>query len=617
MFQQAIVYISSRAKLAMFIDGLDEFEGNCYALISLVQSCVESPIKICVSSRPWVEFEGAFGDCPRLKMEDLTHQDISDYVFAKFEADTQFKSLQRRQARVAKELIESIVKKSSGVFLWVTIVVASLLAGIGAGDRVEDLQKRLGLLPAEIKNLYERILENVDSGYREHTAQLLKLMAAFKSQPSPLLFWYADEVDFMNRAIKEDPNTVTRHEALERVEDIRRRLNSRCEGLLEIHKSITTTDQFSSRFEGTVDYLHKTVYEFVCSRRTQRRLRKYLKKPYDANLRIAAAYAALAKGAMTWTRSTGTRDIVNLTGDAKKNSFALSLINCLDHASNVPPDSSTEVVRLVDHLACVNRAIPHNIWLLVNDTTRPYMNRKLPTAYWAQNLTSLERTSRLRSSDKMLCLATSMSVVEYVRARAKPGGCVIAQSVVPGPRRNGLAQLAERIFDKWFGFNKISLLSLVRFSDPESAQILKHLLDRGAKPNMKFSKLGGDLTTTRLTPWEEILAEALRYCVAFEEENKHKDNVLRCVRRMVDGGAKVNLKTVKTARKHASVNINEEEAYRCLKRMKADPDAQFEVVVNDDIHSITYSYFTPTTISSNTLSTTSIQNGNTPRTVRV
>ncbi|RGP59031.1 vegetative incompatibility protein het-e-1 [Fusarium sporotrichioides] len=336
MFQQAIVYISTRAKLAMFIDGLDEFDGNCYDLVSLVQRCVEYPIKICVSSRPWVEFEGAFGDCPRLKMEDLTHQDISDYVFAKFEADTQFKSLQRRQARVAKDLIESIVKKSSGVFLWVTIVVASLLAGIGAGDRVEDLQKRLGLLPAEIKNLYERILENIDSGYREHTAQLLKLMTAFKTQPSPLLFWYADEVNFMNRAIKEDPIDVSRSESLERVEDIRRRLNSRCKGLLEIHKNTTTADQLSPHFGGTVDYLHKTVYEFVCSRRTQRKLRKYLKKPYDANLRIAAAYAALAKGAAN--RVDRIRE-----GDTHTRFLTGSLIACLDHASSVSLDSSKQV----------------------------------------------------------------------------------------------------------------------------------------------------------------------------------------------------------------------------------------------------------------------------------
>ncbi|KAM0361206.1 hypothetical protein ACHAO7_007491 [Fusarium culmorum] len=603
MFQQAIVYISTRARLAMFIDGLDEFEGNCHDLISIVQRCVESPIKICISSRPWVEFEGAFGDCPRLKMEDLSHQDISDYVSAKFEADPQFKSLQRRQARVATELVESIVKKSSGVFLWVTIVVASLLAGIGAGDRVEDLQKRLGLLPAEIKNLYERILENIDSGYREHTAQLLKLMAAFETQPSPLLFWYADEVDFMGRAINEDLTTVSRHEVLERIEDIRRRLNSRCKGLLEINKNVKTASYPSSHFGGTVDYLHKTVYEFVCSRRTQRRLRRYLKKPYDANLRVAAAYAALTKGAVNWTN---TKSRIR---DVQKSHFSLSLISCLDYASRVPPDSSKQVVRLLDHLTCVGPVLRHDIWQLANDL-RPHILHKPPTDSWAKHLASLDRYTVLKnsSSEKMLCLATSMSVVEYVKARAKPGGCVATHRATTTSKRSGLeglGLLAGRMLGKWFGYNKVSLLSLVCLSDPNSKRIIEHLLDKGAKPSMRFSKPSGFILV-RLTPWEEILAEAFRYCIAYEEYNKQKDNVLRCVHLMLDAGAKVNLKTVKTANKHASSNIDEEDAYRCLKRMKADPDARLEVVVNEGpITSSYYTQFTRSVASSYTMSTAS------------
>ncbi|KAL6916156.1 hypothetical protein FSST1_007651 [Fusarium sambucinum] len=602
MFQRATVYISTHAKLAMFIDGLDEFDGNCYDLISLVQSCVESPIKICVSSRPWVEFEGAFGDCPRLKMEDLTHQDISDYVQAKFEADAQFKGLQRRQARVAKELIESIVKKSSGVFLWVTIVVASLLAGIGAGDRVEDLQKRLGLLPAEIKNLYERILENIDPGYREHTAQLLKLMVAFKRSPSPLLFWYADEVDFMDRAIKGESGNLSRDEASERVEDIRRRLNSRCKGLLEVHKGTIPgfVFPFSSRFGGTVDYLHKTVYEFVCSRKTQRRLRKYLKQPYDANLRIAAAYGVLTKSAANWDGKklkARSRDV-----DTQRSHLTTNLIACLDHASAVHSDSSKPVVRLLDHLTSATNLMLPDIWQLVSDS-RPYINHDAPNNHWTGHLSSFYGFSGLGPSERMLCLATSMSVVEYVRARAKPRGYVVRLDTTASRPQKGLTQLAGRMIYKLLGYNRVPLLSLVCFSGRNSAPIIEHLLSKGAKPNAKFSSTGG-ITIKRLTPWEEILAQAFRYCVAYEEDNKHKDNVLRCVRQMVDAGAKVNLKTVKTAKKLASLNVDEEEAYQCLKRMKSDPDARLEVVVK--VYSNASSYYTPTTVSSYTASLSSV-----------
>ncbi|KAF5688065.1 heterokaryon incompatibility protein het-E-1 [Fusarium denticulatum] len=170
MFRHAVKHISSRAKLALFIDGLDEFDGDCNALISLVQVCIASSMKVCISSRPWTEFENAFGDYPRLKMEDLTYDDITRYVVSKFEANSQFTRFQKLHPQFAGDLSQSIADKASGVFLWVTIVVASLLAGMMAGDRVEDLENRLNLLPSEMDDLYGRIVESIDPLYREYAA---------------------------------------------------------------------------------------------------------------------------------------------------------------------------------------------------------------------------------------------------------------------------------------------------------------------------------------------------------------------------------------------------------------------------------------------------------------
>ncbi|KAJ4127054.1 hypothetical protein NW768_008676 [Fusarium equiseti] len=572
MFQKAIVQISTRAKLAMFIDGLDEFEGDCHTLISLIQGCVNLPIKVCVSSRPWTEFEGAFGDCPMLGMQDLTHQDISNYVSSKFEADPQFKSLQRRQPRVAAELRETIVEKSSGVFLWVTIVVASLLAGIQAGDRVEDLQERLAQLPEEIEDLYARILESVDSRYHEHTAQLLQLMSAFKSPPSPLLFWYADEVDFMDRALEEDSRTVLREEVLNRVEDVRRRLNSRCKGLLEIHEATAASSYpLGPHFGGHVDYLHKTVYEFISRKKTQQRFQSYLKKPYDAHIRIAAAYATLTKGPMNQADGNDSNNMG--TNDLR----SLSLIRCLEHAADASYQSRNEAVRLLDHLASVCHDIPPDIWYSISDTRPPamYGSKK---AIWAWNLADLDRRGALDSRQKMLCMASSMSVVEYVKARARSGGFITVLPSYRSPYRS--ANLMSRVFDKWSNNREASLLSLVCLPHPNGASILKHLLEKGAEPNMRFTMTNRQALRTRLTPWEEILAEALISCVTYQFKCTDKNNVLRCVRQMVDWGGKVNLKTIKTAEEHANVRIDEEAVYQCLRRMKADPDVQFELAVD-------------------------------------
>lgn len=44
------------------------------------------------------------------------------------------------EPRYADQLIENVVSKAAGVFLWVHLVMASLLAGMGFSDRVSDLQ---------------------------------------------------------------------------------------------------------------------------------------------------------------------------------------------------------------------------------------------------------------------------------------------------------------------------------------------------------------------------------------------------------------------------------------------------------------------------------------------
>ncbi|KAF5016833.1 hypothetical protein F66182_11357, partial [Fusarium sp. NRRL 66182] len=320
MFRRAVVHISTYARVALFIDGLDEFDGDCGDLIAIVKECTCLPIKVCVSSRPWTEFEDAFEACPRLRMEDLTHEDITKYVVTRFESDHQFQRLQRRQTEVASNLIQAIVTKASGVFLWVTVVVASLLAGMGAGDRIEDLEMRLALLPAEIKQLYERILESVDPIYLEHAAQLFKLMSSCKEPPSLMLLWFADEVKFMDRAVSERPSTISYEEMSERLDDMRRRLNSRCRGLLEIHEN--TTDSSDPDFGGSVRYLHTTVYEFIWSQSTQQTLKKYLTTPYDPDIRISAAYGALAKIRM---QSMTKGEIQHVSGDLSPGDHFLCL----------------------------------------------------------------------------------------------------------------------------------------------------------------------------------------------------------------------------------------------------------------------------------------------------
>jgi hypothetical protein len=85
-----------------------------------------------------------------------------------------------------------VVSKASGVFLWVRLVVVSLLAGMRHGDRFSDLQRRLDLLPDRLEDLYMKILQSLDPFYLEHAAQLFGLVQECIDPPPLLLLPFVD-----------------------------------------------------------------------------------------------------------------------------------------------------------------------------------------------------------------------------------------------------------------------------------------------------------------------------------------------------------------------------------------------------------------------------------------
>src|SRR5450756_2194007 len=86
-------------------------------------------IKACLSSRPWVIFEDVFSDCPKLRLQNLTYHDIETYVNDRVRNNLEFQRLERNlgQSQQTSALVSEIVQMADGVFLWVQLVVDSLL----------------------------------------------------------------------------------------------------------------------------------------------------------------------------------------------------------------------------------------------------------------------------------------------------------------------------------------------------------------------------------------------------------------------------------------------------------------------------------------------------------
>jgi len=111
----------SEAKFCFFIDGVDEYDGkpsDIIRLIDLLKSTLQ--VKLCVSSRPWNEFEKAFGqDQPmKLYMQDLTTSDIRAYIADTLEKDRGFQDLKQRDNRY-KDIVQDILDAAKGVYIFV------------------------------------------------------------------------------------------------------------------------------------------------------------------------------------------------------------------------------------------------------------------------------------------------------------------------------------------------------------------------------------------------------------------------------------------------------------------------------------------------------------------
>ncbi|KAI0553425.1 hypothetical protein F4679DRAFT_580649 [Xylaria curta] len=90
------------------------------------------------------------GQNPMLQLEDLTEPDIQLYVCDYFKASEGFGEHQVLYPEQTKKLLDSIVEKARGVFLWVSVVVRNLLVSLQEGNTLSDLQANLDGLPDDL-----------------------------------------------------------------------------------------------------------------------------------------------------------------------------------------------------------------------------------------------------------------------------------------------------------------------------------------------------------------------------------------------------------------------------------------------------------------------------------
>lgn len=166
-------------RFCVFIDGLDEI-GNRDGLSNLIQSIeriLHFPnVKVCVSSRPetsvmsWLKRK----EISNLLLEDLTKPDMCAFVKKELEPYLSSDSI---SVEIHNKLVEELVWKAQGVFLWLHLATRSLKTGIQNDDSEDILLARLKGLPGELKQLYADMWQRLNEDnavYRETAARYFR-----------------------------------------------------------------------------------------------------------------------------------------------------------------------------------------------------------------------------------------------------------------------------------------------------------------------------------------------------------------------------------------------------------------------------------------------------------
>jgi hypothetical protein len=267
----------------LVVDGLDEVEGDPTDLVQLIQDLSTFPnIKMCVASRPWIVFEEAFSHRPGVRLEDLTKADMLLYVTEKLQSNSMFSMLEQFDPVKANFFIQEVTDKASGVFLWVYIVVGSLLVGLSHGDSLEDLQARLDALPSDLEQLFLKIMNRLNPAYFQEACVYIQLM---KSSIMPIrLLDFSLAREGVQKCFEADIKPFTKAELSYRAETTRRNLSSRLMGLLEVP---TVRSEGAAAY---VYYLHRTVRDFFQRDYAVETVKSGLPKGFQPELTFSAVY---------------------------------------------------------------------------------------------------------------------------------------------------------------------------------------------------------------------------------------------------------------------------------------------------------------------------------------
>ena len=250
---------TAKEGLCIFVDGLDEYEGDMLELIEFLRSLptnIESqgaPVKICISSRPEPVLYQLLQDLPRLSISDYNKPGIRSYCLYTMEGlgpmacdglDIPYSS-------------STIVARADGVFLWARFALDELIQGHSEGETREEIEFRLALIPSGLEEIYDRMLGRMKPLAKKECMAMLQLVCFIKRERN--LSW---QEHLMATDIAMDKDVVFRmhkngDEDSNAYKVYAKRLRAKALGLLELIKGTSRVEAFS------VKLIHRSVSSYL------------------------------------------------------------------------------------------------------------------------------------------------------------------------------------------------------------------------------------------------------------------------------------------------------------------------------------------------------------------
>ena len=336
-------------RICLFIDGIDEYEEDHVEISEFFTSIPkDSLIKVLVSSRPIPACVMSFSYCPKLQLQDLTYEDIRIYTTDRIKHNLGFKQLLEEDQMQAHQLVDGIVTKACGVFLWVIVVVRRLLDGLQKFDRLRDLRSRLEGLPSDLEKLYNHMLKKMEPQYQKDASRIFQIV--FRSitlaNEIPLSTMHLAHID------EDDPDHALRLEIFElsprqrlaKCIAIEGRIRSRCCGLVEVLQDRTIHPE-ERMVRSCVSFLHRTVAEFIRDERIWNNLIALTAGlKFDTNVALVGACLAEVK-------TNAEEETVNVSS----NRIWQSMRSCLQYARLAEKSAQCSQTEYLDELDRVMR----------------------------------------------------------------------------------------------------------------------------------------------------------------------------------------------------------------------------------------------------------------------